>query len=67
MRERGRLPLPARSPFLYYYYIHLGRRDFPHFDASPDQPRSFDDIVDLIQGESRGAPGRCSSRTWPIT
>lgn len=55
MRERGDCHC-LHEPFLYYYYIHLGRRDFPHFDASPDQPRSFDDIVDLIHGESRHRP-----------
>ena len=53
MRERGDFHC-LHEPFLYYYYLHLGRRRFPHFNEDPDRPRRFDDIVDLLRREAAG-------------
>ena len=55
MRERGDCRC-LHEPFMYYYYIHLGRRSFPHFEVSPDQPKTFGDVVGLIRGASRRQP-----------
>ena len=36
MRERGDCQC-FHEPFMYYYYVHCGERQFPHFDVDPDQ------------------------------
>lgn len=53
MRERGDCRC-LHEPFMYYYYLHLGKRVFPHFDAEPDQPTTFGDIVAMMRAESSG-------------
>ncbi len=52
MRERGDCHC-LHEPFIHYYYLHLGRRPLRHFDAVPDQPRTFAGIMDWIDRESR--------------
>ncbi len=52
MRERGDC-LCLHEPFMYYYYLHLGSREFPHFEAEPDRPTGFDDIIDMMRNEAR--------------
>jgi hypothetical protein len=51
MRERGDCHC-LHEPFLYYYYLHLGRKQFPHFDADPDRPTGFMDIVAMMRRQS---------------
>lgn len=44
MRERKDLNC-IHEPFMYYYYIGLGKKELPHFDIDPKWPTSFDGIV----------------------
>ncbi len=47
MRERGDCRC-LHEPFMYYYYLHRGKRVFPHFDIDPGQPQSFEDIIAMM-------------------
>ena len=47
MRERGDL-ICFHEPFMYYYYVHRNIRDMPEFDIDPDQPTSFDAIIEHL-------------------
>ncbi len=51
MRERNDLDC-LHEPFLYYYYAHLGKKPFAHFDPEPGRPTRFDDIVAHIVGRA---------------
>ena len=44
MRERGDLDC-LHEPFMYYYYLGLGRRELPHADLEDGRLTAFDDIV----------------------
>jgi hypothetical protein len=44
MRERGDLEC-LHEPFMYYYYIELGKKHMPHSDLDPARPTVFPDIV----------------------
>ena len=55
MRERGDLAC-FHEPFMYYYYLHLKRREFPHFDADPDKPRSYDDVKGMLLDAAEAGP-----------
>lgn len=52
MRERGDCHC-LHEPFMYYYYLHKGVREMPHFEARPDQPTTFTDIVAMMRERSR--------------
>ena len=44
MRERGDLDC-LHEPFMYYYYLELGRKVFPHSDLEAGRLTKFTDIV----------------------
>ncbi len=47
MRERGDLTC-FHEPFMYYYYVHLGQRQFPHHEIDPSQPTGFGEIWQML-------------------
>lgn len=47
MRERGDCQC-MHEPFMYYYYIHLGKKKMPHFKVEQNRPTDFDDIVSML-------------------
>lgn len=47
MRERGDCQC-MHEPFMYYYYVHLGRKKMPHFKAEHNRPTDFGDIVNML-------------------
>jgi hypothetical protein len=52
MRERGDC-ICLHEPFMYYYYVHLGKNHMPHFDVEQHRPRKFEDIVSLFRSRAR--------------
>ncbi|MGI9301362.1 MAG: hypothetical protein ACR2RB_01445 [Gammaproteobacteria bacterium] len=55
MRERGDFSC-FHEPFMYYYYVHLGAREMPHFDVDATKPTDFDGIVAYLSEAARSAP-----------
>ncbi len=51
MRERGDC-LCLHETFMYYYYIHLAKRELPHFDAEQNRPSSFKDIISMFRQQA---------------
>ncbi len=47
MRERGDCHC-MHEPFMYYYYVHLGKKEMPHFKVERNRPTGFDDIVNML-------------------
>ncbi|MGI9317458.1 MAG: hypothetical protein ACR2QW_09020 [bacterium] len=47
MRERGDCHC-LHEPFMYYYYVHLGKKKMPHFKVEAGRPTNFNEIVDLL-------------------
>jgi len=55
MYERGDC-LCLHEPFMYYYYVHLGRKTMPHFKIDPDHPTTFGDIIKMMMSEAANQP-----------
>ncbi len=55
MRERGDLRC-FHEPFMYYYYVHLQTRNFPHHEIDPTQPTSFRDIWEMLFDAAESGP-----------
>lgn len=55
MRERGDLQC-FHEPFLYDYYLHRRRGDFPHFQPEPGRPTDYESIRDGLLEAARHAP-----------
>ena len=55
MRERGDFRC-HHEPFLYFYYLGQGRGAFPHFDADPAHPTSYEAIRDMLLGRAEAGP-----------
>ena len=55
MRERNDLCC-VHEPFIYYYYIALGKKNLPHFDHEQEKPSRFEDIFADLIDKSRTAP-----------
>lgn len=55
MRERNDLYC-FHEPFMYYYYIGLGKRELPHSDLHVGKPDSFKGIVDQFEERAKSEP-----------
>ncbi len=55
MRERGDLDC-LHEPFMYHYYLGLGKKVFPHSRLDPDRPTGFDDIVSGLYRRAAASP-----------
>jgi len=55
MRERGDC-ICLHEPFMYYYYVHLARKEMPYFQIDPDQPTGFTDIIDMFFERAQSQP-----------
>ena len=55
MRARGDLDC-FHEPFMYYYYLHLKRRAFPHFDADPAKPRTYEGVKATLLEAAEAGP-----------
>ena len=55
MRERGDCTC-FHEAFMYYYYVHLAKREFPFFDVEQNRPREFGDIIEMMQTASAKGP-----------
>lgn len=55
MRERGDLTC-FHEPFMYYYYVHLGHRHFPHHEVDPDHPTGFREIWRMLREAAESGP-----------
>lgn len=55
MRERGDFTC-FHEPFMYYYYVHRGVKELPHFDIDPDTPASFEDVMAMLREAAREGP-----------
>lgn len=55
MRERGDLTC-FHEPFMYYYYVHLGNRQFPHHDVDPGHPTGFHEIWQMLYDAAESGP-----------
>lgn len=55
MRERGDLAC-FHEPFMYYYYVHLGRRQFPHHQADPAHPTGLREIWQMLVDAAAQGP-----------
>jgi hypothetical protein len=55
MRERGDLTC-FHEPFMYYYYVHLGHRHFPHYKIDPAHPTEFAEIWRKLYAAAESGP-----------
>jgi hypothetical protein len=55
MRERGDLTC-FHEPFMYYYYVHLGHRQFPHHEVDPTHPTGFREIWRMLRDAAESRP-----------
>jgi hypothetical protein len=55
MRERGDLTC-FHEPFMYYYYVHLGHRQFPHHQVDPAHPTGFREIWRMLYKAAESRP-----------
>lgn len=55
MRERGDLDC-LHEPFMYYYYLGLDKKVFPHSRLDPARPTGFDDIVSDLYRRAAASP-----------
>lgn len=55
MRERGDLTC-FHEPFMYYYYVHLGHRQFPHHEVDPTHPTGFHEIWQMLVDAAAEGP-----------
>ena len=54
MRERGDLEC-LHEPFMYYYYVGLGKRELPHSDLHIGRLTSFDEIIRDMRSRTKNA------------
>ena len=55
MRERGDLDC-LHEPFMYYYYVGLGKRELPHSDLHIGRLTGFDEIIRDMQSRAQSTP-----------
>ncbi len=55
MRERNDLEC-VHEPFIYYYYIGLGKKDLPHFDHAHGKPTEFGAIFEDLFARAEHQP-----------
>lgn len=55
MRERGDFRC-FHEPFMYYYYLHVRERPFPHFDWDTDHPTTYDGIKGMLLDVAEDSP-----------
>ena len=55
MRERNDLCC-VHEPFIYYYYIALGKKELPHFEHEQDKPSRFEEIFADLIDKAQSAP-----------
>ena len=55
MRERGDLDC-LHEPFMYYYYVGLGKRELPHSDLHIGRLTQFDEIIRDMQSRANDSP-----------
>ena len=54
MRERGDLDC-LHEPFMYYYYVGLGKKILPHANLDIGRPTDFEDIVEDMLGRAEAS------------
>jgi len=55
MRERGDFTC-FHEPFIYYYYVYLGKKPLPHFEIDPLQPTDFDAVLARLTDAAKSNP-----------
>ena len=55
MRERGDLDC-LHEPFMYYYYIGLGKKSLPLSELNIGKPETFDDIITDMEQRALSGP-----------
>lgn len=55
MRERGDFHC-MHEPFMYYYYVHLGKKRLPHFEIEAGRPSDFNDILTMLFESAQKSP-----------
>ncbi len=54
MRERNDLCC-VHEPFIYYYYIALGKKELPHFKQEQNKPTGFEEIFEDLIDKAKSA------------
>ena len=66
MRERRDFTC-FHEPFIYYYYVHLGKKPLPHFDIDPLQPTGFDAALARLYEAAQNAPVFFKDMSYYVT